>query len=77
METSSHPVTKEIYSEHPLAFSARVSSSDSPTLQEIMRMKEGPEKDGWFDALNAELDELMAKGTFKLVPRSRAREYGK
>ena len=77
LEASTHPITREIYYEHPLAFSAKVSANDSPTLQEILRLPEGKEKAGWFDAMNAELDELMFKKTFNLVPRSTAASRGK
>ena len=77
MELCTHPITKEIYYEHPLSFIAKVNNQDSPTLQDILRLPEGPEKAAWFEAMNLELDGLLAKRTFKLVQREVALKAGK
>ena len=77
MDLCTHPITKEIYYEHPLSFMAKVNNQDSPSLQDILRLPDGPEKAAWFEAMNLELDSLLTKRTFKLVPREVALKAGK
>jgi hypothetical protein len=57
-----------IHGQHPLAFSARANSEDTPTLQEAMS---SPDRDGFLEAMHAELDSLEGMEAWNVVPRSK------
>ena len=56
---------------HPLFFNAKAINEDAPSYFDI-RMLSREEQDKWIAAMDKELNELEAKQTFKLVPRSKA-----
>eukprot|EP00977_Amphora_coffeiformis_P005344 scaffold1142_cov83-Amphora_coffeaeformis.AAC.1 len=54
---------------HPFAFSAKLQSKDFPTYSNILRM-EPIERAKWLQAMDQEINDLLDRNTFKLVPRS-------
>ena len=58
-----------IHSQHPLAFSARANAADHPTLKEAM---EGPDREGFLEAMYLEMDQLEGMEAWVVVPRSKA-----
>jgi Reverse transcriptase (RNA-dependent DNA polymerase) len=54
---------------HPLAFAAKASSLDSPTLLEIQNMPSS-EIDQWYEAMDIEIAALHNKKTMIEIPRS-------
>ena len=52
---------------HPLYLSSKASSEDNPTLREAMV---SPERRGWEEAMEVELDALEKMKVYELVPRS-------
>jgi hypothetical protein len=59
-----------IFMEHPMAFQLSTQLSDSPNLRDILRLSDEEEKQGWFEAMDTELNALLDKQTFRKVPRS-------
>jgi hypothetical protein len=64
-----NPIKREIEWTHPLAFAAKASSVDSPTLREIQNMP-SPEIDQWYEAIDLELEALQNKQTMIEIKRS-------
>jgi hypothetical protein len=54
---------------HPLAFSARLSAEDTPRYHEAMN---GPDADGFKEAMETELEQLQAMDSWTVVPREKA-----
>eukprot|EP00977_Amphora_coffeiformis_P011220 scaffold2698_cov213-Amphora_coffeaeformis.AAC.1 len=54
---------------HPFAFSAKLQSEDFPTYSDILRM-EPIERAKWLQAMDQEINDLLDRNTFELVPRS-------
>ena len=55
---------------HPLYLTTRASSDDNPTLQQAMA---SPDRKGWEDAMEKELNALEEMRVYDLVPRSAAK----
>jgi hypothetical protein len=66
-----------VFMEHPMAFQLSSSLSDSPSLRDILRLPDGDERRGWFEAMDAEINALLDKSTFRLVPRAIATDRNK
>jgi hypothetical protein len=62
------PIRNEIKWTHTLAFGAKSSSLDTPTLRQIQNMLP-PEIDGWYNAMDAEIEALHAKDTMIEISR--------
>eukprot|EP00977_Amphora_coffeiformis_P012588 scaffold3140_cov87-Amphora_coffeaeformis.AAC.1 len=54
---------------HPFAFSAKLQSEDFPTYSDILCM-EPIERAKWLQAMDQEINDLLDRNTFELVPRS-------
>ena len=54
---------------HPFAFSAKANSLDTPNFNEAMN---GPDREGFKQAMDSELEQLEAMNVWKKVPRSKA-----
>ena len=59
---------------HPLAFSARANAEDTPRFHEAMK---GPDREGFIEAMKAELEQLSLMDAFVAVPRQKAIDEGK
>lgn len=60
---------------HPFAFSAKVQSEDFPTYGEILRM-DSTERFKWLEAMDKEIQDLVDRNSFELVPRSEPMSKG-
>jgi hypothetical protein len=65
----SEPIQREIKWIHPLAFAAKATSIDSPTLREIQNMP-SPEIDQWYEAMDSGIKALQNKQTMIWIKRS-------
>lgn len=63
-----------LHAHHPLAFSARANAEDTPRWHEAMR---SPDRDGFIEAMNLEMDQLLKMSTFIKVPRQKAIDEGR
>jgi hypothetical protein len=54
---------------HPLAFTAKVNANDTPNFNQAMS---GPDAEGFYEAMKAELDSLDMLDAWEKVPRSAA-----
>jgi histone deacetylase 1/2 len=67
------PFTDEVNYEHPLAFQAK-ANADTPSIREVFQLPPGRERDQWDVAMDTEVSDLQAKGTFEFVRRSEVKE---
>lgn len=63
-----------ILAQHPLAFSARANAEDTPRWHEAMR---SPDRQGFLDAMDNEMEQLIKMNAFVKVPRQKAIDEGK
>ena len=67
------PETLELYDAqdafHPFAFAAKLQSEDFPTYHDILRM-EPIEQAKWLEAMDKEIQDVIDRKCFDLVPRS-------
>ena len=66
-ELLTNPRTKELDGMHPWTYTASMVDQDSPTYFEAMT---GPDSEKYRQAMAIEIEELVAKGTWKLRERS-------
>ena len=59
---------------HPLAFSARANTADTPRFHEAMSSQD---REGFIEAMRAELDQLSSMNAFVCVPRNKAIQEGR
>ena len=59
---------------HPLAFSARINSDDTPRYHEAMS---GPDAPGFIEAMKDEYGSLESMKAWTIVPRQKAVDEGK
>jgi hypothetical protein len=55
--------------QHPFAFSAKANSEDNPNLQEAL---DGPDREGFIEAMHLELEQLESMDAWVVVPREKA-----
>ena len=74
------PDTLELYCAddafHPFAFAAKVQSEDFPSYHEILRMSDA-ERKKWMEAMDVEMNDLIERKAFELIPRSEPLSIGK
>ena len=63
-----------IHGMHPLAFAARANAEDTPRFHEAMSSQD---REGFIEAMKAELDQLSQMKAFVCVPREKAIKEGK
>lgn len=76
MTASTDPISEEVYYDHPLAFGARMSPEDKPSLHNILHSPK-LEHSHWYKAMYNKLDKLQDKGTYEIVDHSKAIKLGK
>ena len=73
------PVTAELFCPdeafHPFAFASKVQSEDFPSYQEILQMPDD-ERKKWIESMDVEMQDLVDRNAFELVPRSTATDAG-
>jgi hypothetical protein len=60
---------------HPFAFAAKVQSEDYPTYSEVLRM-DPTERAKWLKSMDIEIQDLIDRKSFVLVPRSEPKSKG-
>jgi hypothetical protein len=68
-QSSNDPYTNEMLDLHPFSLLVKASSADAPTIREVLSTT-GDKRQQWFDSMDKEITDLVAKGTFELVDRS-------
>ena len=63
-----------IHGLHPFAFAARANAEDTPRFNEAMS---SPDREGFIEAMRAELDQLSTMNAFICVPREKAINEGR
>ena len=59
-----------LHSLHPLALSAKANSEDAPNFYQAMN---GPDAEGWLEAMDKEIQQLLEKDPWDVVPIEQAR----
>jgi Reverse transcriptase (RNA-dependent DNA polymerase) len=54
---------------HLLAFAARANADDTPNINQALN---GPDAEGFYDAMKQEMEQLESMGAWEVVPRSQA-----
>ena len=57
---------------HPIYLATKASAEDNPTLKQAMA---SPERRGWEDAMDKEMDSLLQMKVYEVVPRTDARGF--
>ncbi len=76
MRSSSNPITREVYYQHPLMMQAKLADADTPNFWELRRRSK-EEQALWHKAMVLELDQLLEKNTFRVIERDKAQKTGK